>query len=116
MRSSREAPGIRGDQPTHVLADHIGLDLHPIASFEVTEGGMSQRVFNDRELEGIATQDLVDRETYAIDGDRAMRHQQLGDIVGDFHVNEPGIVATGRAANAADAIDVALDDMPTKAV
>ena len=70
---------MRGDQSFDVFGEHVHLDVHSITASSLTECGDFGGVWNDGHAERIAI-DVERREAYAIHGDGALLHEQVGEV------------------------------------
>src|SRR5581483_768750 len=106
---------VAGEQLLDVLADQIDLEVDVLELALLRQRGGGLRVRDDRDLEA-APVDAVDREADAVDGDRAF----LDDVAeqlrlgADRHVD--GLAARTHFIDAADAVDVAGDQVAAEAI
>ena len=65
---ARALAQIRFHQSSYVLGDHISLDVNPASRTKFAKRGVTQSVFDERNLQSARLQ-IVDSEAYAIHGD-----------------------------------------------
>src|SRR5512138_2864407 len=79
---------VRSDELADVLADHVRLHVDAVARADRAERGMRPRVLDQRQLKNPRCGERVHGEAHAVDRDRAVRHHQRLELLGEPHVNE----------------------------
>src|SRR5207248_1139717 len=103
------------EQLLDVLADQIDLEVHVRELALAGERGRDLRVRDDRDLEA-APVDAVDGEADAVDGDRALLDDVAQHVGSGADREVEGLAARAHFIDAADAVDVAGDQVAAQAI
>src|SRR5262245_40240555 len=99
---------IRVHQALHVLGEHVGLEIDPVAGTNGTEGRRRQRVLNERNCKPALVQ-VGDRERDAVDGDRALLDEVAEEVPGRVEPDPPALAFEVDRPNGPHPVDVTLD-------
>jgi hypothetical protein len=99
-----------GEQPLDVLGQDVDLEVDPVSGLLDAEGGQLQRGGDEADGE-VGVAGLDDGEADAVDGDGALLHDVLGELLREPDPHRP---ALGPLFDGAGAVDMALDEVPVE--
>src|SRR6185503_16101468 len=98
-----------------MFSNHVGFDMNTGSRPRVAQSGVSQRVLDQRQLHA-ARLDVVDGETYAVHCYRAVQNEQRLEGGRNREIDDGGVAFALDGGYGADAVDVALNDVPAEAI
>src|SRR4051812_3164152 len=103
------------EQTFDVLGQNVGLEVHVRSRLQGSESSAFKRFRDERDLEPVIP-DRADREAHAVNRDRALLDDVLGEIAGEQKAQYAGKAFVGSLEQLAHAIDVALHNVTVEAV
>src|SRR5690606_37549519 len=107
--------GLVAEQQTlQVTRQQIDFEVDLTSGLVIDHDGLGQGVRHDGQFE-LGAIDRVDGQAGAVDGDRALVRDVLGQLTRRAHLELYGAGVIGARDDLADAIDMAADQVPTEA-
>src|SRR5271166_6336712 len=109
------SPSDSAHQPLDVLGEDVDLDVHDRALADLAEVRALERLGDQRHREAVLVQG-ADGQADAVDGDGPLLDEVAGERRVCLDLEHPREALAAHRADAAGAVDVALDDVPAETV
>src|SRR5262245_56968726 len=103
----------RRHEPLDVLREDVDLEVHGTAGDKLAERRGRERVRDERDREGVLEQ-LGDGQGDSVDRDRPLLDAEAEDLRRRFDNDAQALAFRLDGADAADRVDMALDDVPAQ--